>query len=365
MINILQITESLDCGGRETFTAVLLKNINQQLFHFDYFTIKTNKEFYTDYVEERGCNIFSSNTQYVGSGIINFLKKNSYICKIVRKHKFDIIHIHADSKLDYIKVILIHFISRVPIIYHAHGSAPLTSPTKKLVANIAEKMASSIPEINLACSTTAAENMFTKKVKYSIIRNPIDIDSYLYNTKTREEIRKKYAIDSDALLIGHVGRFSYEKNHVFIIKCFIEILKVNPNSYLLFVGDGPLKEKIEDCCKSNDIDNRVIFAGTSNCVNEFYSAMDVLWFPSKKESLGMVAVEAQLSGTPVIISTGVPREVIINENVYQLQYDPYLWSKKTLELTRMNSIDEKKFCQYDAEKISNEISNIYKEISTR
>lgn len=117
--------------------------------------------------------------------------------------------------------------------------------------------------------------------------------------------------------IGDIGRFNQQKNQYFLIKVFCEIAKRHENVLLLMVGDGPSKSDVLKTVP-NHLASRAIFLGHTNQVEELYCAMDCFVFPSRFESLGLSAVEAQLNGLPCFASDQVPKEACVSDAFYQI-----------------------------------------------
>ncbi|MBO4232042.1 MAG: glycosyltransferase, partial [Bacteroidales bacterium] len=144
----------------------------------------------------------------------------------------------------------------------------------------------------LACGKAAAINGWgkgaVKKSKVMILPNAIDPERFKFSETFRHEIRAKYGLKDDDFVIGHVGRFYPQKNHVFLIDVFNEIHMQKPNARLLLLGDGPLQEKIRQKVDALGLAESVIFAGLQKDPASFYSAMDVFAFPSLWEGLGIV-----------------------------------------------------------------------------
>ena len=115
----------------------------------------------------------------------------------------------------------------------------------------------------------------------------------------------------DEILLGHVGRFCYQKNHEYLVAVFEEVRKQGINAKLLFVGDGEEKEKIYAIVKEKKLESDVIFYGTSTRVNELFQAMDIFLLPSHFEGLPIAGVEAQAAGLPVIFSDKITRQAKI------------------------------------------------------
>lgn len=156
------------------------------------------------------------------------------------------------------------------------------------------------------------ENVFT-------IVNGVDFDRFANQIIDRQDLRASLGIPSNAFVIGHVGRFSREKNHSFLIELFDSLIsqKKVKNPYLLMIGDGPEKIKVIDELSERNINNYKILSNRSD-VNFLLSVMDVFIFPSVSEGLGIAAIESQLAGVRTIVSEEVPDQVNISDYFYKL-----------------------------------------------
>ena len=123
------------------------------------------------------------------------------------------------------------------------------------------------------------------------------------------------------IVIGNVARFKIEKNHTFQIEIMKEITRIRSDIVLMLVGDGELRQKIEEQVKQLHLEQNVIFLGVRSDVPDLMQAMDLFLLPSLYEGLPVVGIEAQAAGLPVITSTGVTRETDITGNVDFLNLD--------------------------------------------
>lgn len=98
----------------------------------------------------------------------------------------------------------------------------------------------------------------------------------------------------------HVGGFTFEKNHKGLLAIFEEILRQRPGAKLDLVGDGPLKEEIEERVREKGLGPYVRFHGLQKTVWPFLNAADALLLPSLIEGLPGVVLEAFLCRTPVV-----------------------------------------------------------------
>src|SRR5699024_8180074 len=97
----------------------------------------------------------------------------------------------------------------------------------------------------LACSEAAGRYLFGKhgiaKTKYAHFPNVIDYDMFMQQSVTDIKKTKVEEGLGNRMVIGHIGRFSKEKNHIFLIKVMKSLLKKDPSMKLLLVGDGELR----------------------------------------------------------------------------------------------------------------------------
>ena len=137
-----------------------------------------------------------------------------------------------------------------------------------------------------------------------------------------------------SIVLGHVGRLNYIKNHKFLLDVFYEFQKEHNNSVLLIVGDGEERDNIENQAKKLGISSKVIITGVRKDVNALLSAMDCFVFPSLKEGFPLTLVEAQASKLPCLISDSVTKSAKLNDNIAYLSLDesPKDWADKINEL---------------------------------
>lgn len=255
--------------------------------------------------------------------------KNSKLLRyynVVRKTKsllqhqhYDCVHIHSDIAFKvypFLKAAKEAGVKK--IIVHSHASdvdgkyrqikGMLHRHYKKYVSNNATQLVS--------CSHVAAQWMFDqdKQDQVTIINNGIDLKKFAYNADVRQQERQKLGIKDDEVLIGHVGRMAYQKNHEFLVKAFRTFHNQQPQSKLLLVGEGPLKSQIQFLVNSSGLQDSVIFYGTSSQVNDLYQAMDIFALPSHFEGLPISGVEAQAAGLPVVFADTIDREAAITDN---------------------------------------------------
>lgn len=167
-----------------------------------------------------------------------------------------------------------------------------------------------------ACSEKAGEFLYGDR-SFKVIPNIVDPKNIEYSAAARHQIRDTYHLDN-CFVIGAVGRLSEVKNLEFIIRIFPMLLKKKANTRFLVVGDGELREGLEQLVCRNGFSDKIIFVGSQKNVAAYYSALDAFVMPSFFEGLPVSLLEAQFNGLPCVISDRISDESIISSNVQQI-----------------------------------------------
>jgi glycosyltransferase involved in cell wall biosynthesis len=175
-----------------------------------------------------------------------------------------------------------------------------------------------------------------------VIPNAIDMSPFEKVAGDRAYLREKLSFPRDALLIGHVGRFDVQKNHIFLVTVFSELLRRLPSAHLFLVGDGQLKHEIAILIKSYGMHEHVHMLGIREDVPQVLSAMDLFLFPSLYEGLPVALVEAQAAGLPCVVSDSVSNEADIKAGLIQfvgLHESNDVWVDRILLASKMKTPD--------------------------
>ena len=226
------------------------------------------------------------------------------------------------------------------IIVHAHASdIDRDASWKRFIIRCYHKISRNLwgrlIDYHLACSEVAGQFLFKKDDldKLYLVHNSIDLKKYYFNDEIRMQVRRELGISPSTFVVGHVGRFSYQKNHDYLIHVFDEINKINSNSILLLVGDGPEKQKIQDKVQELGLTKKVLFLGYRKDVNKLMMAMDVFILPSRSEGLAIVLIEAQASGLQCLVSKMVSKEAIASPLIkfLDISINPRHWAECALK----------------------------------
>lgn len=143
--------------------------------------------------------------------------------KLLRKNKYDVIHVHGNSGTMIIEVLLAKLTGVKKIIVHGHS----TECNHEIINKIFNFMMLVLSDEWLACSPEAGKFLYGKR-NFVVLNNAIDLQKYQYDEQVRFKCREEFCV-KDELLIGHIGNFYIWKNHTFLIDVFNEYHKVNEN----------------------------------------------------------------------------------------------------------------------------------------
>ena len=221
----------------------------------------------------------------------------------------------------------------------------------------------------LAVSYDAGKTLYGNYLGFDIVSNGIDCNKFSYNPEKRNILRKKLGLE-DKYVVGHIGRFSEQKNHKFLIDIFAEIYKREKSAVLLLLGFGPLENEIKTKVKSLGLEKVVRFEGVKEDVQDYYQVFDVFVFPSLFEGCGIVALEAQCCGLPCIMSNAIPKETFVcNSKVVSLNCSAKTWADSILnnknEFVRKDESSSLRNAGYDAKEIGKLIEEKYLNQSNR
>jgi len=369
-LRVLQIVDSLGAGGIQAFILNVNKNMDLDKVKFDYLVYRNEKdiEFYDKSIEKMGEKIICLQK----SNGIKRIKSFIELYKLQKDKKYNVVHIHGDRAKSFFEAIVFKLCKTPTIIMHSHNDR--ISKDKKLyyvhlgIQNVIKHFWRFIVNYEFACSTNAAEWMFSKSdirsSRVKVINNGIDEKKFIYNEKIRQKYRKKLNIEGK-FVVAHVGRFSYQKNHDFLIDIFNSVNKQYSNSVLLLIGDGELEEKIIEKVRLLHLEDKVIFYGLCDEIHNILQAADVFVFPSHYEGLPVVGIEVQASALMTVASDNITDEIKITNYWTSVSLNTSVeeWAKIILKYkdgyTRTDTSKEIMNSGFSARVISKTLEDLY------
>lgn len=332
-IRVIHFTIANVGGGVTKSVLRLWQYIDRERFHFDFVTMSDKLDF-AEELEKEGCKIYYLSA-YAEENLELFTKE----VREILSNGYDVIHLQTGwwrgfavekiaKEMSVPKVILYGNNTDVPI-----KECQSYEEARKLHFQQRELLTEDIATDFIACSEAAAQWLYGDKIpkeKIKIIPYAIELEQYKYNVNIRKSYREALGIN-DEFVIGHVGRFAYQKNHEFLIDVFKDIVKIDDHVKLLLIGVGELQETIRAKIRELEIEDKVIFTGKRDDIGGLMQAMDIFAFPSRFEGFGIVLIEAQAAGLKCLTSKEIPNEAKITDNIEFLEFDKKLWIDSILK----------------------------------
>ena len=327
MKRILCLVSGMDAGGAETFLMKLYRNMDRNLYQMDFAVNVKEPAFYDEEIMSMGGRIYyvppkTKDLKGFTEGLYNLVKskKYQYVLRVTSNSIgfFDLfVAIKAGAKV---------------CAARSSNSSDGGRVLVRVVNRLARLLFLRYVDVMIAPSDLAAEYTFgkrmVKKGKVHFLKNAINLEEFSYSEESRKEIRREFGLTNE-FVIGHIGRFTEQKNHRFLIDIFANVLDNIPNAKLFLVGEGELRKVIEECVEKKGIQESVIFAGIRKDISKLLSAMDVFALPSLYEGMPNVIIEAQASGLPCFIADTITREADLTGLVKYLSLnDVEIWRLK-------------------------------------
>ncbi len=352
-VRVLHVITGLGSGGAEMFLMNMYRNMDHEKIVFD-FLLQSNENIYREELASYGSQIWQIPPYFKHP-----LQNHTELKKILAQG-YPIIHVHANA-LMYITPILLAEKAGVPCrIMHSHSTSVIFKwalPYHILNKKRVKKSATHC----FACSEDAGVWMFGSD--YTVIQNAIELDRFAFCPELRDKYRQELGIADDELVIGQIGRLRELKNQSFSLESFRILTMEKANCRLLFVGDGSDEAELREKAQALGIANRVSFLGVRTDVSGLMNAFDLLLFPSLYEGLGIVTVEAQANGLPVVCSTAVPESCVFAENVHRrsLELGPEAWAEEILSMDLSRTDNWRKLAEagFDIRQAAQKLQDFY------
>lgn len=320
-IRVLQFPISAN-NGVKSYALNNWKFLDKSKFECDFVVVRPDLGFEEEFAKAgAGVKYLLSSAEREREQYISDLKK-------ILLGNYDVVHLHTS----YWKRLLIEEIAmecKIPkVIVHSHNTQiDIADEEKRKKAEevhwkLRDEFDTSLATDFCACSQAAADWLFGPKIpqnQIKVLHNAIDVKKYVFNQHIRDEYRRRLGLEDD-FVIGHIGRFSIQKNHDFLIEVFYKVVSEIPNAKLMLVGEGTLKDRIKEKVQELNLSDKVLFLGQRNDIPQLLQAMDVFCLPSKFEGLSIALVEAQAAGLPCIVSDYNSEEaLVLTESIVPLQ----------------------------------------------
>lgn len=332
---ILHIVSAMDRGGAETIIMNIYRHLDRNKIQFDFISHSNKKQDFEDEIINLGGRLFKTSSLGV-TGPIVYLKR---LTKIMSSFPYQAVHAHTDYQAGF-PALAAKIVGIKIRICHSHSNN--WTKGNHIKGILTHKAMQTMMKVSAnrycGCSHEATRFMFGKQIvknkKVLILKNGINLNEFTEtNSNSKTSVIREFDLNKDVKIIGHVGRFSDSKNHIFILHLLEKLLKKDKGFIALLIGDGPLKLEIEQKANALGIKDHIRFLGVRTDIPRLMKAFDVFLFPSVFEGFGIAALEAQVSGTPCIISDTVTRSTDMElglASFISLDEPLDIWCEKTI-----------------------------------
>ena len=250
------------------------------------------------------------------------LKVEKKLRSIIKQLKPDIVYAHSSKAGALARIADLGLKNKV--IYNPHGWAfnMQQSAKKKEMYRWVEKISAHFCNKIVCISDAERESALREKIcklrKLKVIYNGIDIEEI---EKTFPMSRTQLGIPKDAFVVGMVGRLSKQKAPDIFVKAAKLIKEKMPNAFFLMVGDGELRDKIEDLINQYNLSSSFLITGWVDNPTTYMKIMDVGMLLSRWEGFGLVLPEYMACGVPIIATSVDAIPDIIRDGVNGMLVD--------------------------------------------
>ena len=336
MKRVLCLISGMNSGGAETFLMKLYRKIDRNFYQMDFCVNIKEEGFYDKEILEMGGRIY-----HIPSKSENLREFKKQLAELIKNEKYEFVLRVTSNTMGFMDLKIAKKAGAKVCAARSSNSSDAEGVKAKIVHFIGRKLYSRYVDVKIAPSDLSAIYTFGKKEyekkKVCILKNAVDLDIYKYSETERKMIRKELGISDGELVCGHIGRFSKQKNHKYLIEVFSKVLEKRSDAKLILIGKGELEEEIIEQCEKFRIRNKVLFLGVRSDIPALLSAMDVFIFPSLYEGMPNTVIEAQATGLPCIIANTITKEANVLGTVkfLPLSNSTDLWVNEIMNISKI------------------------------
>ena len=319
MKRILHVVTFMGRGGLEVWLMEIMRRTDRTKYHYDILVQSDVEGLFDEEIRTLGFNVIQCPSRGKPLKLLYLFSK-----VLFKNKKYDVVHSHIHHPSAFILAIAKLFRVKMTVT-HSHNICYADrsdlSIIRKLYLSVSEFLLKYVSDYGFGVSDGASEELFGKDFRNKTNRSTLYCGVPVVKTRPIDDInafKKGLGIDPDKIIIGNVGRFNYQKNHDLIFDVFQNVLKTRKDVVLMLVGEGELKESFQNKVKNLKLDDNIKFLGDRSDVPDLLQIMDMFFFPSRFEGLGLALVEAQVAGLPCLLSDTIPKDAHIVKDLIRV-----------------------------------------------
>ena len=333
MVRIAIIGGKIDSGGKKNLIMEYYRHIDRNKVQFDFICDSDSQAIPIEETEALGGRVYEIRPYQ------NIIGNMIDIYKLCKKNRYPVMHAY-NSTMN-IFPMFVAKVAGVPVRISESLSMAHEGDWKTKIKMILRPMSKWFANYYMSCGDDCGRWQFGDKLfddgKVDVFKTVINTEFNAFNPELRDKTRKKFGWE-DKIVIGHIGRFTPQKNSVHLVEIFAAIAKKEPKAVLCLIGDGELKKEMMDKIDELGIKKQVEYLGRREDIQQFYNAMDIFLLPSLYEGLPVVGLEAESCGLPMFFSTEVTREANACElgHFIDLDESESVWADEILKAASEN-----------------------------
>lgn len=333
MIRVAIIGGKIDSGGKKNLIMEYYRHIDREKIQFDFICDSDSQAIPFEEINELGGRVFQI------APYQNIVRNMADMRRLFKENKYPIVHAY-NSTMNLFPM----FVAKqcnIPVRISESLSMAHEGDWKTILKKMLRPMSKWFANYYMSCGDDCGRWQFGSKLfdagKVDVFKTVINTEFNSYDPIVREKTRSEFGW-GDKIVIGHIGRFTAQKNSVRMIETFGAVAKKEPNAVLCLIGDGELKEDMMKKINELGIKKQVAYLGRREDIQQFYNAMDCFLLPSLYEGLPVVGLEAESCGLPMFFSTEVTREANACELGHFIALDDSddVWADQILKACREN-----------------------------
>jgi len=316
-IQLLLVSKST--GGVATYVRSLVSGLDANKFAITVACLSENgEEFSAELMQQPGVHAFSL--------AMNRYKVNPFtdawvflqLAYHIRRKKYDVIHAHASKPGFLMRIAAIG--TGIPVIYSPHnfafheGSKKSSARVVAFLERLAARFTAKIVTVSQHERDLALHYRVGTENSYAVIHTGIDPRPFRNDIDT-SELKKSINIPAQAQIVGAVGRLAVPKLPFDFVRMAEKLHKEKPYVHFVWVGAGPLEDESKKLSSSLGLDNVIHWLGQRSDAPALYRLFDCFVLLSQWEAYPYVILEAFASGVPVVATTNLGTQEIIETGV--------------------------------------------------
>lgn len=253
-IRVAQMMTDMNYGGVEMVVMNYYRHIDRSKVQFDFFALEGSAVPQQEEIERLGGHV------YLVPRYTHLVQYERAIMELFRKNQYQIVHSHMNT----LGVFSLWGAQRTGVpnrIMHNHSVAGKGETKKNFVKYLLRPFAKIYPTQLCACSESAGRWLYGDS-EFRVFNNAIDLEKFSFDAQKRAVLRKELGLEGK-FVVGHIGRFCYQKNHEFLIDVFEEIHRQRPEAVLMLIGRGEMESVIRRKVNRRGLQDAVLFWATA------------------------------------------------------------------------------------------------------